>query len=263
MRTSNPYSSLRTMGVESSAAAAPVAAAPAQGDSRTPREPPKGDDEDEAHELVRDFWGFSQKSTTQMIDGLSAMLSAVALVVAFWQLGENGLKAYERPLAAGNTLMAKEGSDFEKIIDKLLAVEFVRNDAKDMRGTCTSVAPVGYVSSFARVMFFGFALPLEPPLPYTLSEARASYEDRLYTGTELSMHAGEFNTMLALVRRRRLLCLRLLLLLFPLLLLPLPLLSLRPLTCPPARRRRSGSSSCRAGSSPRAISSILRAAART
>lgn len=126
----------------------------------------------------------------RLIDGVSAVLSMLALAIALWRLSENGLAAYARPLAAQNTLIAPEDSPLSARLADVIGLTL--NTTCTAAGNSPSFKMIP--SRIARWMFAGWLLPLEDSPPYTLSIAHATYDDELYTGTTLDMAAGEFNT---------------------------------------------------------------------
>jgi len=161
-------------------------------DPKAPRAPLQRDgDDDEPSAKVIDFLCFKSVASAQLIDAVSAMLSMVALILATWRLFARGITYYELPLEMSNTFLTANGTDVNTALAPALTVKLTE--------ACTSGPSTGVLAAAVKNMFFGWWLPLVSYTPYELSITNATYDDVVYRGTTLSMKAGRWNPMIALV----------------------------------------------------------------
>ena len=102
----------------------------------------------------------------QLVDGLSAILSFIALCIAIWRMRARPKAEYLMEMTEANLLMAPRSSHMLEAITPLL----VMGKTKALGNVCTAGgAAHEFLPAFAKNMFLGFWLPLLSETPYEIA----------------------------------------------------------------------------------------------
>lgn len=141
---------------------------------------------------TRKFLFLKKVSNYQLIDGTSAFLSFVALCIAIWRMRARPRQEYLFEMTEANNILAPRHSPVFKAIMPAVGVS--------LEGVCAAGgAAHSFLPAFAKNMFLGFWLPLLSETPYKVSHIETQYDDEAFVGTTLTMNAGQYDPMSALV----------------------------------------------------------------
>lgn len=132
----------------------------------------------------------------QLVDGLSAILSFIALCIAIWRMRARPKAEYLMEMTEANLLMAPRSSHMLEAITPLL----VMGKTKALGNVCTAGgAAHEFLPAFAKNMFLGFWLPLLSETPYEIAISNVIYDEEAFIGSTFTMRAGQYDPMSALV----------------------------------------------------------------